>query len=52
MHPASRPEKPLTDALPPRCTVDGSQPAVSKPVDPAEAAKKAGENQAAGKPER
>jgi hypothetical protein len=42
----------FTDALPPRCAVDGSQPAVSKPVDPAEAAKKAEENQAAGKPER
>jgi hypothetical protein len=42
----------FTDALPPRCAVDGSQPAVSKPVEPAEAAKKAEENQAAGKPER
>lgn len=42
----------FTDALPPRCAVDGSQPAVSRPGDRAEPAQKAGEDQAAGKPER
>jgi hypothetical protein len=49
------PDFTFTDALPPRCTVDGSQPAVSKPVDPAAAAakaEKAEKDQAAGKPER
>jgi hypothetical protein len=41
----------FTDALPPRCAVDGSQPAVSKPAAPAADAATP-ENQAAGKPER